>query len=193
MPELIELKFRYTEDEYVSAIRSYMLRGNRVTFFIMIASVVFLLGVYFLVTGSDVAITVAFLCTGAFLYGLLATSVLILPRRRFQADPKFRDEYLLGFTEDALIFKTQHIDAKVDWSFYTEALETARFYLLVYGEGGISVIPRRAFTDQKQEDLFRDLISRRVGPAGEIVRLQTDSAPEERQDYVPPAGPPDWR
>ena len=70
MSESVELHFRYTEGEYVSAIRTYMLAKRRITFFVGIASVVTLLGIYFLLTQSGGAAAIAFLVTGAFLFGL---------------------------------------------------------------------------------------------------------------------------
>ena len=192
MSKPIELRFKYTEDEYVAAIRAYMLGRSRVTFFVLIASVVLILGVYFLISGIDIALTVSFLCSSAFLFGLLATSVFILPRRRFQADPKFRDEYALSFTDDGILFKTEHIDAKVDWSLYNEAVETDRFHLLVYGKGAMSVIPKRVFHNAEEEALFKDLIARRVAPNGAPI-ADTSSALGKKHDYVPPSEPPDWR
>jgi hypothetical protein len=193
MSKPIELRFKYTEDEYVAAIRAYMLGRTRITFVILMASVMLILGVYFLISGIDIAMTVSLLCTSAFLFGLLATSILILPRRRFQADPKFRDEYLLGFTDDGILFKTDHIDAKVDWGLYTEAVETDRFYLLVYGKGAMSVIPKRVFHNPEEEALFKNLITRRVAPNSRPLTLGTSLALEEKDDYVPPPEPPDWR
>jgi hypothetical protein len=111
MPESVELHFRYTEDEYVSAIRSYMLAKRRVAFFVGIASVVTLLGIYFLITQSDGAAAISFLVTGAFLFGLLATSLVILPHRRFKANPQFRRDYYLQFAEDGILFRTDQLDA----------------------------------------------------------------------------------
>ena len=79
MSESVDLQFRYTEVEYVSALRAYMLAKRRVLFFAGIASVVTLLGVYFLLSQSDLAATISFLCTGTFMFGLLATSFGLLP------------------------------------------------------------------------------------------------------------------
>ena len=61
------------------------------------------------------------------------------------------------------MFKTRQVNAKLEWSLYTEALETEKFYLLVYGKGAISVIPKRVLTTTRQEELFRKLVARRIG------------------------------
>lgn len=67
MPETVELQFRYTEDEYVSALRAYMLARKRLLFFAGIAFVITLPGIYFLLAQSDLAATISFLRTGAFM------------------------------------------------------------------------------------------------------------------------------
>jgi hypothetical protein len=162
MSESVELRFRYTEDEYVSAIRTYMLAKRRIAFFIGIASVVVLLGIYFLLTHSDSAATISFLCTGAFLFGLMATSFVILPHRRFQSNPQLRSEYFLQFAEDGILFRTDQIDATIKWEIYTEALETEKFYLLSHGEGAVTVIPKRVFNSSEQQEHFEDMLTRKV-------------------------------
>src|SRR2546425_3075006 len=130
MSDFVELHFRYTEAEYVSAIRAYLLSRPRLTFYLVIASVSFLLGLYFLLAGYAEVLSFSFLFGGTLLLAMFAVSMLVLPRKRFQADPKFRDEYCLRFSDDGIVFKTRHVDAKLEWSLYTEALETEKHYLL---------------------------------------------------------------
>ena len=162
MPETVELQFRYTEDEYVSALRAYMVAKRRVLFFAGIATVITLLGLYFLLTQSDLAATISFLCTGAFMFGLLATSFGLLPHRRFRASPSLRSEYHLQFAEDGILFRTDDIDSSLQWAIYTEALETEKFYLLAHGEGAVTVIPKRVFNNEGQQAHFRDMLARKV-------------------------------
>ena len=163
MSESVELQFRYTQDEYVSAIRAYMLAKRSIAFFVGIASLVTLLGIYFLLTQADSVATIALLCAGTFLFGLVGTSFGILPHRRFLANPQFRSEYHLGFAEDGILFQTDHINSTLKWDIYTEAVETERFYLLVYGaEGAVTVIPKRVFNSAEQEACFKKLLMRKV-------------------------------
>lgn len=119
MSDSVELQFQYTEDEYVSAIRTYMLAKRRILFFVSLASLVTLIGIYFLLTQSDSAATISFLGTGTFLFGLIATSFGILPHRRFRANPMFRGEYHLEFTEDGILFQTDSINSTLKWEIYT--------------------------------------------------------------------------
>ncbi len=145
MEETVELRFKYLEDEYVLAYRQYVLAQKRSTFFIGLALALIIVGIYLLLSGGDVALTVSLIGTGSFLFGLLFTSVGILPHRRFRADPRFKSEYLLRFSEDGIEFHTDDIDAKIKWGIYKKALETKRFYLLSDGASTLTVIPKRAF------------------------------------------------
>lgn len=162
MSESVELQFRYTEDEYVSALRAYMLAKRRILFFAALASVVTLLGIYFLLTEAELAATVSFLCTGTFMFGLLATSFGILPHRRFQTNPKFHGEYHLEFAEDGILFQTDNINSTLKWEIYEETLETEKFYFLSHGEGSVTVIPKRAFIDNEQQALFKQMLTRKI-------------------------------
>jgi YcxB-like protein len=162
MEEVIELRFKYSEQEYISAYRKYFLAKKRATFFIVIAASLVLVGIYFLLSGGDVALTVSLIATGAFLLGLLMTSSILLPRQRFRADPRFKGEYFLRFLEDGIEFHTDDIDAKVSWRIYKEALETKDFFLLSDGGSTLSVIPKRVFANAEQEMLFRQLLDTKV-------------------------------
>jgi hypothetical protein len=193
MSDFVELHFRYTEAEYVSAIQAYLLSRPRLTFYLVIAAVSFLLGLYFLLAGYAEVLSFSLLSCGTFLLAMFTVSMLLLPRRRFQSDPKFQDEYCLRFSEDGIVFKTAHVDAKLEWSLYTEALETRKYYLLVYGKGAVSVVPKRVFNDAQQEELFRNLIARRIGHGAKLAKWQALPVLEQESNYVPPAEPPDWR
>jgi hypothetical protein len=162
MSESVELRFRYTEAEYVSAIRAYMLAKSRVAIFVGIASLLTLLGIYFLFTQPDSGIHIFFMLTGIVMFALVATSFGILPHRRFRANPQFRSEYHLHFAEDGILFQTDHIDSRLEWDLYKEAIETKACYLLCYGEGALTVIPKRTFNSDDDETRFREMVTRKV-------------------------------
>lgn len=162
MQDVVELRFRYSEEEYVSAYRKYFLAKRRATFFIVMAAGLVVVGIYFLVSRGDVALTVSFIATGAFLFGLLVTSSILLPRQRFREDPRFKGEYHLRFSDEGIEFHTADIDAKVSWRVYKEACEMKRFYLLSDGAATLTVIPKRVFTSTDQELSFRRLLDAKV-------------------------------
>ena len=162
MSEPVNLQFRYTEGEYVSAIRAYILAKRRILAYVGIASGITLLGTYYLLTESDPVFSLFLLATGLLMFGLLATSFVIIPHRRFHGNPQFQSEYYLQFSEDGILFQTDHIDSTLKWGIYTEALETEKFYLLAYGEGAVTVIPKRVFKSDEQQILFKDMLRRKV-------------------------------
>lgn len=162
MSEFVELHFRYTEGEYVSALRAYMLTKRRPLFFAGMAAVVTLLGIYFFLTQSELAATIAFLCTGTFMFGLIFTSFGTVPHWRFRDNPMFRSEYHLQFTEDEIVFRTDHLNATLKWETYTKAMETKKFFLLAHGEAALTVIPKRVFDNESQQAQFADMLMRKV-------------------------------
>lgn len=133
MGQPIELRFKYTESEYVSAYRKYFLAKWRAMFFFLMAAGLIVIGFYFVIAKWDVTFSVSFIGTGAFLLGLLITSSFLLPRQRFRNDPRFKSEYLLRFSDEGIEFHTDEIDAKVSWRIYREIGENKNsiFYLTV--------------------------------------------------------------
>ena len=162
MEDVVELRFKYSEEEYVSAYRKYFLAKRRATFFIVMAAGLVAVGIYLLVSNGDVALTVSLIATGAFLFGLVVTSSILLPRQRFRADSRFKGEYRLRFSNEGIEFHTADIDAKVSWRVYKEAFEIKRFYLLSDGAATLTVIPKRVFTSAEQESAFRRLLDAKV-------------------------------
>ena len=80
----------------------------------------------------------------------------------FKRNPKFRDDYTLTFGAKALQFKTVTIDSKLAWSHYDETVEDSMLFLLRYGRGMYTVIPKRAFKDEDELNRFRDLIQAKI-------------------------------
>ena len=196
MEEIISLRFKYTEEEYVAATRLYMIRSadfiTRLTVCgIYATAVIFLFNWLGLSVDTEVLILLIFVACLPFLITFL--HLFVLPRQRFRSDPKFKDEYFLQFSEDGIQFKTAQIDALIQWSLYTKVLENDRFYLLIYGKNMISVIPKRAFSSAAQEAAFDALLRTKLLTRPEDKRLSASKTTEPERTYVPPTEPPDWR
>jgi hypothetical protein len=84
------------------------------------------------------------------------------PPIAFRREPKFKDEYSLTFTQESIHFKTEHINSVMQWSIYSKALIDAYSYVLYYGAGSISVIPKRVFQSADQQREFEQLIRHQV-------------------------------
>src|SRR6185437_4046826 len=162
MEDVIELRFRYTEAEYLTAYRKYFLAKKRAFFMLSMSTGLVVVGVYFLISGRDIALTISFIGTGALLFGLLISSSILLPKQRFRTDPRFRGEYLLRFSDNGVEFYTKEIESKVTWRVYKEALETKAFFLLSDGGAILTVVPKRAFANADDESRFRELLDRNI-------------------------------
>jgi hypothetical protein len=189
MQQVIALQFNYTEEEYVAATRLYLRRSTDfiIRLVVCVLYAFFCVGVFRVLDFKlepEIILLFAFVAFLPFLIAFL--HLFVVPRQRFRSDPKFRDQYLLQFSDDGIHFRTAQIDALLRWSLYNKVLEDERFYLLVYGKNMISVIPKRAFAGPAQEAAFRQLLGRRL-PA------HFDAKPLAAAAYVPPAEPPDWR
>ncbi|SRR6266436_1666495 len=158
----IEIRFKHTEKEYLSAQRRYMLSRKGTIFYLILTSSLVLIGAFLLVMGADPTLMISFLGTGLVLSFLLLNSFTILPARRFRADPRFKHEYCLRFVDDGIEFNTLLIESKISWELYKEAWETDKFYLLSDGASILTVIPKRAFASTEQESVFKDLLNSKV-------------------------------
>jgi len=194
MEKTISLRFKYTEEEYVAALRLYLTRSK---------DLIIRMGILFLYSVGCVALFMwldfafnfipLFVFAACFPFIMAFLLFFIVPRQRFRSDPKFQDEYLLQFSDEGIQFKTAQIDALLQWSLYNKVLENERFYLLVYGKNMISVLPKRAFTGAPQEATFRELLKRNLPAYANAKRLAESRSDALEHSYTPPSAPPDWR
>src|SRR5947209_1926705 len=194
MEGIIKLHFKYTEEEYISATRLYMMRSSDFLFRLTFSSILLMAGILLiLLLNLDTQITFLFVFVGVVWLLLLSLIFFVVPRQRFHSDPKFLDEYFLQFSEDGIHFKTAQIDSLIQWSLYSKVLEDDRFYLMVYGKNMISIIPKRAFARAADEEAFNRLLRRKIPAYSDSKRLKGRAPDQLERPYVPPAEPPDWR
>jgi hypothetical protein len=191
--ETVNLSFRYTEREYLAAIRFYFWRSKELLARLIVSCLLFSIGLllinawvgFFIPVWADVILM--FIAGVGFFHGY----VIDLPRGYFRGDPKYREEYNLTFSEKGIDFKTQNINSSIAWSLYTRVIENDSFYILVYGKNihSLSIIPKRVFRDSQQERTFREMLRRNIDS-----NLKASDGELENQGYVPTRlEPPDWR
>jgi len=192
-PREVKLEFEYTEAEYIAA--------NRLVFFNS-PNLILRLLVFGLVPGAS-ALLLGFNLTywvnwfpiilfivlfeAALFYNMLVTT----PRKYFRGDAKFRDHFHLTFSDEGITVKTSQIDSKTAWSLYTKVIEGRDMYLLLYGKETrmMTAVPKRAFTSNDQEQLFRELVTRHVADHSSLKQ-----GPPTEIEYKPKSlTPPDWR
>ena len=194
--ESVQLNFKYTEEEYLAAVRLFVWRSKETLVRLVVTYILITFGIILLPLLIDLGlplwapISLLLLVGIAFFHGFLVD----LPRRYFRGDPKFRDEYSLSFSDEGIGFKTRNISASVAWSLYTGIIENESFYLLIYGKNiaSVSIIPKRAFRDSKQEAAFREMVRRHIDHRLPMRQISDETSRES--EYVPSSlEPPDWR
>jgi len=189
--ESVHINFNHTEKEYLAAVRLYFWRSRELMTRWIVGFVLFSVAfVVLLPLVLDYSLPLAF---NLFVAGLVGLAwfhgiVIDLPRRHFRGDPKFRDEYHLMFSDAGIQFQTLNMSSMIAWNFYTGLVEDDKFYLMKYGNNihSVSILPKRAFADSRQEAIFRQILRRNLDPT---LKLS-----EGEHEYVPGnLQPPDWR
>ncbi|MEN6520354.1 MAG: YcxB family protein [Armatimonadota bacterium] len=163
MAENITLKFRYTEQDYIAAMRLWYIRVKKLR--VKLDGIIALiLAVFGAIAWYTFGYSIEFLIiiVGCVFLLLIFMAMVVIPRITFRSQPKFRDEYQLRFTEDGIDFKTQSIDSKLEWSLYSKLVEDDKSYLLIYGKSMFSAIPKRVFANQTEKEAFRELLKRKI-------------------------------
>ena len=190
--DAVQISFRFDEKEYLAATRFYFWHSRELVAALIALYVLFAICLLVLNVLLDFILpmwsVVAFICLAAVAW--FHGYVIDRPRAYFRGDPKFRDEYTLIFTDAGVEFKTENIQARIAWSFYTRVIENDSFYIMVYGKNihSLSVLPKRAFRDSQQEATFRQMLRRHLDPKLKLAEGELAT------EYIPQSlNPPDWR
>ena len=81
----------------------------------------------------------------------------------FKRNPKYRQQYNLTLSPDGLSFTTDTVSSVLKWSHYTRFWETERAFVLSYGVGVPTVIPKAAFASNIDLNDARTLLAGTVG------------------------------
>ena len=186
----VQLRFSHTEKEYISAVRYFMMHSTETFARIIAVYVLVSLGLLLLNVLLDFLLPLWLIVPMIVGMGVgwFRVYLVDLPRRYFRSDPKFRAEYDLTFTDSGIQFKTPDINSSIAWSLYTNVIENDSFYILIYGKNipSLSIIPKRAFRDSKEETVFREMLRRHVNQGLKVSEGEREYAPASLQ-------PPDWR
>jgi hypothetical protein len=158
MDSVIHLAFRYSEQDYVRAMRAHYASRLRLRLDVAVAVVTALLGVYWWQSPSSRYWGMGLVGLSAVLVLMLVAAFGVIPILAFRREPKFRDEYSLTFSPDGIHFRTAHIDSQLQWSMYNRALADAHSFVLYHGPHSFSVIPKRVFKTTEQLAEFERLV-----------------------------------
>ena len=154
----VSLSFRYSEIDYVRALRAHYADRLRLWLDICAAVAVGAAGIYLwpslsskVFLGASIAFAV-----------ILLAAFFVIPPLIFRREPKFRDKYSLTFSPEGIHFQTAHIDSHLAWDLYSRALVDAHSYVLYYGSRTFTVIPKRVFQNNQQQEAFDQLLATHV-------------------------------
>jgi hypothetical protein len=189
----VKLEYQYTEAEYIAANRLFLFSSPNAIARLLVFGLV--LGLAVVVPGLLVTswlmlfpgLVFVVIFEAMLLYSVLVTT----PRKYFRGDGKFRDRYEITFSDEGVRLKTSQVDSKTAWSLYTKVVEGRDTYLLFYGKDTrmMTAVPKRVFTSNDQEQLFRELITRHITDHSRLKQM-----PPVEPEYKPKSlTPPDWR
>ena len=193
----VQLRFTYTEPEYLSASRLLITRETKIVVR-LIAMFLLFFCLEFLLTRLVPAFTwfplwVILLIALVFAALFLRKLFVDMPRKYFRGNTQARGEYQLTFSDEGVWVQTTGIDSKLAWSLYTGVLENSSMYVIVYGKDArmMTAVPKRAFRSAEEEVAFRNLLGRYVDQSLPPTNASIDA---RAYQYVPSGTqPPDWR
>jgi hypothetical protein len=170
MNPTINLSFRYAESDYVRALRAHYASHLRLRLDILVTIVLLGAGAYLWRSPDLHWLGVACVALALVFAMILVAAFTVIPALAFRREPKFRDDYSLGFSPEGIHFRTAHVDSQLQWGMYSRALVDAHSYVLYYGSRQFTVIPKRVFQNAEQREAFEQLLT---GHISSIVRRDT--------------------
>lgn len=159
----IELKFQYTQSEYVRAERQYLIAAKILHKYDPVLAVLCLLIAMIYMLAS------AFSTLSVILFGIVILVVImgcclyfLMPILKYKNTSKFHEAYTLIFSEDAIYFKTDSIDSELQWNVYSQLWHNDNFYYLIQGVRMYTLIPKRVFKDSDEQEAFEELVQSKL-------------------------------
>lgn len=157
--ETIELKFQYTQNEYVQAERQYLIANKTLhTYDIAIAAVFLLLSVVYMFFSSFSIISILIFGLVIIITAMGCYIYFLMPVLKFKQTAKYHEEYTLIFSKDTIRFKTPSIESEMKWDIYSEIWNNHDFYYLIQAPRIYTLIPKRIFKDQNEKQAFEEIV-----------------------------------
>ncbi len=156
--ETIDLRFKYTQAEYVKAERQNLFATKAITkASVIIFPICVLLTIWYLFFSEFSTLSIIALVAAVF--ALMANGILYfyIPVYKFKHTSKYHEEYQLIFSKKDIKFRTPTINSELKWNVYTEIWESAEFFFLVQTPRMYALIPKRAFPDSATQQAFEKM------------------------------------
>jgi len=162
MNSTIELSFRYSERDYVRAMRAHYSSRLRLRLDIFMAVFLAGIGAYLWRSPDSHGLAIGFVSISIIFALILISAFVVIPPLAFRREPKFHNDYSLTFSPEGIHFRTDNVDSQLQWSLYTRALVAAHSYVLYHGSRSFTVVPKRVFQSAQQREAFEQLLARNV-------------------------------
>ncbi|MCM2258396.1 MAG: YcxB family protein [Vicinamibacteria bacterium] len=83
----------------------------------------------------------------------------------FHRNPKYKQQYSITLRPQGLLFVTEAVRSEIGWNFYRRFWESDRAFVLSYGQGLPTVIPKSAIKGDADLGTVRALLAEHVGGA----------------------------
>ncbi|SFS77289.1 YcxB family protein [Paenibacillus sp. BC26] len=157
----MKINFMYSEREIISAINQN-LNLKELIFSVLIAAALLVYGIFQLMSGSTRIFDVFILLISILFFFIVFVRIIVVPRIVFKRQPKFKEEYVLSFNEENIIFNAGDINSTISWDFYKEIKESKEFIFLKYGKELHTIIPKRVFRNKEELNEFKTLIKSKI-------------------------------
>ena len=153
--EQVDIKFQYTEKEYVKAVQKYLVFTDTVKKLDLVLAIV---GVpctlVYLFLSSFGWFSILLLVCAVLFSGFIGLQYIYVPIVTFRKTPELKEEYHLTFTSEGLLFETATMHSDMKWDAYIGFWESEDCYYLVQKEHIYTILPKRVFVGDAEKLAF---------------------------------------
>ncbi|MGG1516928.1 YcxB family protein [Paenibacillus oryzisoli] len=157
----MKITYKYSEREFTTAMNQIH-NFKRVIFDIVVAVALLVYGLYSLKTDTNQLFAAFIVVISILFFFIIFTRMVVVPRVVFRREPKYKEEYILTFNEDEILFSAGSLKSTIQWDYYKRIKETKDFIYLIYGTRSYSIIPKRAFQNNEEKNEFIKLITAKI-------------------------------
>ena len=157
---IIDLKFKMTRGDLISALRQQALRSWLLWLIFGVFVLRLAMEIYYAVTlgqvpdGNVFSPWIAIALTFFFFFPMLVV--------RFRTDPRLFDEQTWRFTDSGINYRSGVQSTELGWERLEKITLDGTFYQLHLSKQNIVLIPRRAFPNAQSETDFKNLAKHKV-------------------------------
>lgn len=158
----MNLNIRLSKEEHLRSYRKYLLYTSMPVKLLLAAPLALtVLGVLFLrIFGIDF-FTNWYVCSIILPAAALLYVLYLAPVSSYQKGKTRRDRSVIEVTDGGIRVSTCHTRSEYKWDTVRQLYEDTEFFYIRFLQNKREVVPKRAFSDQKEEEEFRELFEKK--------------------------------